>query len=103
MRRCSAHGALASLAAEINDAYGRADYRVTDLTLRGDLKALVAHAVERFGRLGVIVYNAGIGPISRCDALRVNDLDAMIDVNLRGMLYGIAAAVPGFARQGTGT
>lgn len=93
---------LAKLAAELNDAGGRADYRVTDVTRRADLEAVVAYAVERFGRLDAIVNNAGIGPISRFDALRVEDWDAMIDVNLRGTLYGIAAALPVFARQGTG-
>lgn len=95
-------GALAGLAAELTDAGGRADYRVTDVTRCADLEALVAHAVERFGRLDAIINNAGIGPISRFDALRVEDWDAMIDVNLRGTLYGIAAALPVFARQGSG-
>ena len=93
---------LATLVAELTDAGGRADYRVTDVTRRADLEALVAHAVERFGRLDAIVNNAGIGPISRFDALRVEDWDAMIDVNLRGTLYGIAAALPIFARQESG-
>lgn len=94
--------ALIDLAAEINDAGGRASHCVTDVTRRADLEALVAHAIVRFGRLDVIVNNAGIGPISRFDALRVDDWDAMIDVNLRGTLYGIAAALPVFARQESG-
>ena len=93
---------LAALASEINDAGGEAAYRVTDVTRRPDLETLVGHAVECFGRLDAIVNNAGIGPISRFDALRVEDWDAMIDVNLRGTLYGIAAALPVFARQGRG-
>ena len=93
---------LAALASELNDAGGRAAYRATDVTRRADLEALVAHAVERFGRLDALVNHAGIGPISRFDALRVEDWDAMIDVNLRGTLYGIAAALPVFARQGRG-
>ncbi len=93
---------LAALASELNDAGGQAAYRVTDVTRRSDLETLVGHAVERFGRLDAIVNNAGIGPISRFDALRVEDWDAMIDVNLRGTLYGIAAALPVFARQGHG-
>ncbi len=93
---------LARLAAELTDTGGRADYRVTDVTRRADLEALVTHAVERFGRLDAIVNNAGIGPISRFDALRVEDWDAMIDVNLRGTLYGIAAALPIFTRQESG-
>jgi NADP-dependent 3-hydroxy acid dehydrogenase YdfG len=93
---------LAKLTAELTDAGKRAAYRVTDVTRRTDLERLVGHAVERFGRLDAIVNNAGIGPISRFDALRVEDWDAMIDVNLRGTLYGIAAALPVFARQGNG-
>jgi len=94
--------ALAALTQELRDAGGRAAYRVTDVTRRADLEALVALAVEHFGQLDAIVNNAGIGPISRFDALRVDDWDAMIDVNLRGTLYGIAAALPVFARQGNG-
>ena len=94
--------ALATLTMELNDAGGRAAYRVTDVTRQADLEALVSHAVERFGRLDAIVNNAGIGPISRFDALRVEDWDAMIDVNLRGALYGVAAALPVFARQESG-
>jgi NADP-dependent 3-hydroxy acid dehydrogenase YdfG len=94
--------ALRTLVAELTDAGGRADYRATDVTRRSDLEALVAHAVERFGRLDAIVNSAGIGPISRFDELRVDDWDAMIDVNLRGTLYGIAAALPIFVRQEKG-
>lgn len=93
---------LSAVAAEIEAAGGKAAYRVTDVTNRSDLAPLVLCACEAFGRLDVIVNNAGIGPISRFDALRVEDWDAMIDVNLRGTLYGIAAALPVFARQGHG-
>ena len=94
--------ALAAVANDIAAAGGSAAYRVTDVTHRPDLEALVALAVESGERLGVIVNNAGIGPISRFDALRVEDWDAMIDVNLRGTLYGIAAALPVFQRQRSG-
>jgi len=93
---------LAAVAAEISASGGQATYRVTDVTRRADMDALVALATERFGRLDVIVNVAGIGPISRFDALRVEDWDATIDVNLRGTLYGIAAALPVFGRQGSG-
>jgi NADP-dependent 3-hydroxy acid dehydrogenase YdfG len=93
---------LAGVAQEIAAAGGRAVFRPTDVRRRDDLEALVALAVAEGGRLDVIVNNAGIGPVSRFDALRVDDWDAMIDVNLRGTLYGIAAALPVFARQGSG-
>jgi NADP-dependent 3-hydroxy acid dehydrogenase YdfG len=93
---------LAALTSELKQAGGQAEYCVTDVTKRADLEALVAYAAERFGRLDAIVNNAGIGSISRFDALRVEDWDAMIDVNLRGVLYGIAAALPIFAKQECG-
>lgn len=94
--------ALASITDEITGAGGKAAFRATDVRHRLDLEALVALAVERGGKLDAIVNNAGIGPISRFDALRVEDWDAMIDVNLRGTLYGIAAALPLFTQQGNG-
>jgi NADP-dependent 3-hydroxy acid dehydrogenase YdfG len=93
---------LAQLADEIAAAGGEAAWRATDVTRRSDLEALVALALQRFGRLDVIVNNAGIGPISRFDALRIEDWDAMIDVNLRGALYGVGAALPVFASQKSG-
>lgn len=94
--------ALAETAAAIAAAGGEAAWRATDVTRRADVEALVALAVERFGRLDVIVNNAGVGPVSRFDELRVDDWDAMIDVNLRGVLHGIAAALPVFQRQDAG-
>lgn len=74
----------------------------TDVTRREDLDQLVALAVNEFGRLDVLVSNAGIskiGPVADGD---VDGWSAMIDVNLRGVLYGIAAAAPVFKRQGRG-
>jgi NADP-dependent 3-hydroxy acid dehydrogenase YdfG len=93
---------LSALTAEISAAGGEAAYKVTDVTRRSDVEALVNDAVEHFGQVDAIVNNAGIGPISRFDALQVDDWDAMIDVNLRGTLYGIAAVLPLFARQKRG-
>ena len=94
--------ALAGVAAEIGAAGGRASYRVTDVRRRDDLETLVAFAVEQGGRLDVIINSAGVGPISRFDALKIDDWDAMIDVNLRGTLYGIAAVLPVFKQQESG-
>lgn len=86
----------------IEAAGGKAAYVVTDVTRRSDLDRLVALARSHFGRLDVIVNNAGIGPLSRFDALDVDGWNAMIDVNLKGALYGIAAALPVFGVQNRG-
>ena len=71
---------------EITSRGGQAAQVVTDVTRPDDLKALVRLACDRFGRIDVLVNNAGIGPISRFDALRVEDWNAMIDVNIKGVL-----------------
>ena len=93
---------ITTVAQEIEASGGQVAFKSTDVTKRGDLQALVDLACERFGRLDVLINNAGIGPISRFDALRVDDWDAMIDVNFKGVLYGIAAALPVFGRQKSG-
>jgi NADP-dependent 3-hydroxy acid dehydrogenase YdfG len=93
---------LQMVADEIMASGGRVAFKQTDVRQRADLEALVSLAVEVGGKLDVIVNNAGVGPISRFDDLRVDDWDLMIDVNLRGTLYGIAASLPVFARQGSG-
>jgi len=93
---------IAAVAGEIEAAGSEAVYLATDATRRADLNALVNFACERFGGLDVIVNNAGIGPLSRFDALKVDDWEAMIDVNLKGALFGIAAALPVFSRQDRG-
>jgi NADP-dependent 3-hydroxy acid dehydrogenase YdfG len=69
---------------------------------REDLSGLVKLAGDRYGKLDVLVSNAGIGLISPLDDLRVADWEEMIDVNLKGVLYGIAAALPVFREQGYG-
>jgi NADP-dependent 3-hydroxy acid dehydrogenase YdfG len=76
--------------------------RATDVTVRGDVERLIQSATDEFGRLDVLVSNAGVAhlsPVRDCD---VDGWADMIDVNLRGVLYGIAAAMPVFQRQGSG-
>jgi len=90
---------LEALSGRIVDAGGAAAYRVTDVRRRDDVTNLVALAVEKYGKMDVLVSNAGVGPISALDELRVQDWEEMIDVNLKGFLYGIAAALPVFRRQ----
>jgi NADP-dependent 3-hydroxy acid dehydrogenase YdfG len=74
----------------------------TDVTRREDLERLVGAAAERFGSLDVLVSNAGISKIGPVADLDADGWSAMIDVNLRGVLHGIAAALPVFRRQGRG-
>ncbi|MGH8504108.1 MAG: SDR family oxidoreductase, partial [Gammaproteobacteria bacterium] len=78
----------------ITAAGGAAAQVATDVTRRSDLGRLVGLARERFGGLDVLVNNAGIGPVSPLDDLRVEDWEAMVDVNIKGVLYGIAAVLP---------
>ena len=93
---------LETLAERIAKAGGQAVYLPIDVKKRGDLVALVRLACEAFGKIDVLINNAGIGPISLLDELRVEDWEDMVDVNIKGPLYGIAAALPVFRRQGYG-
>ncbi len=94
--------ALLRVTEEVRAAGGQADYRVTDVSRRDDLLQLVHLAVESFGRLDVLFSNAGAMPIGPFDELAVEDWETMVDVNIKGVLFGIAAALPVFCRQGSG-
>ncbi|ANE79925.1 oxidoreductase [Mycobacterium adipatum] len=93
---------LDALADQIRADGGRAGTVTVDVTRAEDLQRLVESAVHEHGRLDVLIGNAGIGPISPMTARRRADWDAMIDVNLRGVLHGIDAALPVFEKQGRG-
>jgi NADP-dependent 3-hydroxy acid dehydrogenase YdfG len=93
---------LEALADRIVRAGGGAVYARTDVKRREDLSNLVNLACERYGKLDVLVNNAGIMPVSPLDDLRVKDWEEMIDINIKGVLYGIAAALPVFRKQGFG-
>jgi NADP-dependent 3-hydroxy acid dehydrogenase YdfG len=93
---------LDELARDIRDQGGRAVACVVDVTHLEDLQRLVDQAVTEFGRLDVLVGNAGISKIGPMADLDVDGWSAMIDVNVRGVLHGIAAALPVFRRQGRG-
>ena len=94
--------ALAQVADQIRLAGGEAVYRLTDVSKRDDLLRLVSLAQESFGRLDVLFSNAGAMPIGPFDELAVDDWETMVDVNIKGVLYGIAAALPVFRQQGSG-
>ncbi|MCP3745426.1 MULTISPECIES: SDR family oxidoreductase [unclassified Paenibacillus] len=93
---------LEALATRISNGGGEAVYARTDVRRREDLCNLVNLACERYGKLDVLVSNAGVMPISPLEDLCVEDWEDMIDVNIKGVLYGIAAALPIFHKQGSG-
>jgi NADP-dependent 3-hydroxy acid dehydrogenase YdfG len=74
----------------------------TDVTDPAQVKALVDHAVEMHGRIDVLLNNAGLMPHSPLERGKIADWDRMIDVNIKGVLYGIAAALPHMTRQKSG-
>ena len=93
---------LEAIAADIRKNKGEADLQVIDVSKREDLTSFVNKAQDRFGRLDVLISNAGLMPLSPLDDLKVDEWDRMIDVNIKGVLYGIAAALPVFRKQGSG-
>ena len=93
---------IQELANRIGVAGGEAVYLKTDVTKRSDLIELISFGKSKFGRVDVLVNNAGIAHLSRLDALEVEDWEEMIDINLKGVLFGIAAVMPVFKAQGSG-
>jgi NADP-dependent 3-hydroxy acid dehydrogenase YdfG len=93
---------LDKLVNDIREAGGKAEAFTCDVTRRSDVEALVQGAVKTFGRVDVIVNNAGIMPLSSLDQLKVAEWEQMVDVNIKGVLYGIAAALPIFKKQKSG-
>jgi NADP-dependent 3-hydroxy acid dehydrogenase YdfG len=93
---------LTAIASEIRDKGGVAEYRALDVTSLEDMQAFVEFAKDKFGRLDVMVNNAGLMPLSKLEALKIDEWNRMIDVNIRGVLHGIAAALPIFKQQHSG-
>jgi NADP-dependent 3-hydroxy acid dehydrogenase YdfG len=93
---------LEALAADIVARGGKAVARALDVTSREDFQAFADDAQSRFGRIDVLVNNAGVMPLSPLAALKVDEWNTMIDVNIRGVLHGIAAVLPQMQGQGNG-
>lgn len=93
---------LRALVERITAAGGTAIARALDVTDRADVQAFADHALAAYGRIDVIVNNAGIMPLAPMAALKVDEWDRMIDVNIKGVLHGIAAVLPAMQAQGSG-
>ncbi|MRK23730.1 SDR family oxidoreductase [Pseudomonas sp. JS3066] len=93
---------LRMLAGDISAAGGNAKFRALDVTDRKDVQDFIGFAVAQYGRVDVLVNNAGVMPLSKLEALKVDEWDRMIDVNIRGVLHGIAATLPLMQRQRAG-
>ncbi|MBB5069581.1 NADP-dependent 3-hydroxy acid dehydrogenase YdfG [Saccharopolyspora gloriosae] len=93
---------LEALTAQITASGGTAAFRRLDVTDAADVRAFAAAARDSYGRVDVVVNNAGVMPLSPLHELRIDEWDRMIDVNLRGVLHGIAAALPIMRTQGGG-
>ena len=93
---------IAAIAAEIRAAGGDAEPRELDVTDPRSMDAFVRAAQDRYGRVDVLVNNAGVMPLSMLEALKVDEWNRMIDVNIRGVLHGIAAVLPIMRGQGEG-
>jgi NADP-dependent 3-hydroxy acid dehydrogenase YdfG len=93
---------LEKIAAGIRERGGVAEYRMLDVADRDDVNAFVAFAREKFKRVDVIFNNAGVMPVSPMNALKVDEWDRIIDVNVKGVLNGIAAVLPLMESQGSG-
>jgi len=93
---------LASLVEEIRAADGSAQYRALDVTRLEDMQSFINFGLDMFGRIDVVINNAGVMPLSKLDALKVDEWNRMIDVNVRGVLHGIAAGLPVMKEQGFG-
>jgi NADP-dependent 3-hydroxy acid dehydrogenase YdfG len=93
---------IGAVVKEISDAGGKAIGFAADVTTRAEVEALIQGAVDSFGHVDVIVNNAGIMPIAPMAALKVEEWDRMIDVNIKGLLYAVAAVLPIMQKQKQG-
>ena len=93
---------LQDLVAEIGQDGGTAKYQVTDVTDQSQVKALAKATKDAYGRIDVLVNNAGLMPLSPLAETKVDEWERMVDVNIKGVLYGIAAVMPVMLQQESG-
>ncbi|MBD2247124.1 SDR family oxidoreductase [Nostoc sp. FACHB-888] len=93
---------LKELVAAITKSGGTAIYRVTDVVNRAQVQTLARETLTTYGRIDVLINNAGLMPLSPLDQVKVEEWDQMIDVNIKGVLYGIAAVLPIMRQQKSG-
>lgn len=93
---------LEAVCADIAEAGGKATFQVVDVTSEKQVKDMVESVVSEYGRIDVIVNNAGLMAMAPMAACKVDEWDRMIDINIKGVLYGIAAVWPVFERQKSG-
>lgn len=95
-------GRLEKLSAELRAAGGTVEYRTLDVTDLTDVQAFAGFALEKFGRIDVLINNAGVMPLSPLAELKIEEWNRMIDVNVRGVLHGIAAVLPHMTERKSG-
>ncbi|MEE9725331.1 SDR family oxidoreductase [Listeria seeligeri] len=93
---------LERITSDIKTSGGEAVFQITDVTKHDDVEALAKLALDEFKQIDVWINNAGLMPHSTFDKLKVNEWDQMVDVNIKGVLYGIAAALPAMRQRKTG-
>lgn len=93
---------LKQLVDDIKNSGGEAVYKTVDVTKRGEVEALADAARNEFGRIDVLVNNAGLMPLAPLDELKVDEWDQMIDVNIKGVMYGVGAVLPTMRKQESG-
>ncbi|AHB48684.1 oxidoreductase [Hyphomicrobium nitrativorans NL23] len=93
---------LEKLVADITAKGGTARFKAVDVTKRDQVQAFADFAREAFGRVDVIVNNSGVMPLAPVEALKIDEWERMIDVNIRGVLYGVAAVLPEMKKRGSG-
>ncbi|MEL6501557.1 MAG: SDR family oxidoreductase, partial [Cyanobacteria bacterium J06623_1] len=93
---------LQELVEEIGKAGGTAKYQITDVTDRAQVEALAKETKQAYGRLDVLINNAGLMPLSPLAANKVDEWEQMVDVNIKGVLYGVSAVMPIMLEQESG-